>query len=174
MGLSPRVRGSHGRLPARPPHGGSIPACAGEPGSVCRAAPSRRVYPRVCGGTGVGVQGSAVSQGLSPRVRGNLDEVAVRRWICRSIPACAGEPPSASSAAGLRWVYPRVCGGTVPNVLLGVDDRGLSPRVRGNRHRRFALLAFLGSIPACAGEPGSPVIHVQGHMVYPRVCGGTV
>ena len=30
------------------------------------------------------------------------------------------------------WVYPRVCGGTVVEMLEGVEYQGLSPRVRGN------------------------------------------
>ena len=50
-GLSPRVRGN--RL-ARQRHDvlvGSIPACAGEPPRAWPRSSSRRVYPRVCGGT---------------------------------------------------------------------------------------------------------------------------
>ena len=49
-----------------------------------------------------------------------------------SIPACAGEPVTASGLALTRWVYPRVCGGTHPAVRVGAAIPGLSPRVRGN------------------------------------------
>ena len=100
-----------------------IPACAGEP------APNHRVYPRVCGGTP-----PSATMGLSPRVRGNPLKMLLPRLSPRvrgnhgSIPACAGEPPPIS--------IPRCA---APN-------RGLSPRVRGNR-------CEVGSIPACAGEP---------------------
>ena len=48
-GLSPRVRGNHRRGWVAGAIHRSIPACAGEPGSVGRAADSDRVYPRVCG-----------------------------------------------------------------------------------------------------------------------------
>ena len=108
-----------------------------------------RVYPRVCGGTGLCqtasipaavsprtgdlVRSSGVATGLSPRVRGNL---ATMREENRR-----------------KRVYPRVCGGT-PLPL---------PQP----------LPCSGSIPACAGEPrrGEPQIFLIG--VYPRVCGGT-
>ena len=71
---------------------------------------------------------------------------------------------------------------------------GLSPRVRGNLSEKLGITRGTGSIPACAGEPGSPFrfgdplsrsipacagepdlsISVGSKcMVYPRVCGGT-
>ena len=70
-GLSPRVRGNHGkgggdRSPSR-----SIPACAGEPPHLRLPRPARPVYPRVCGGTVSGRARSSRRGGLSPRVRGN-------------------------------------------------------------------------------------------------------
>ena len=112
-GLSPRVRGNHdvllglpapfGSIPAcagEPPDGvadgpggpGSIPGCAGEPLSFLLSLPSRRVYPRVCGGTKSSRTPRWKSQGLSPRVRGNLRRADKEEQECRSIPACAGEP----------------------------------------------------------------------------------
>ncbi len=70
-------------------------------------------------------------------------------------------------------VYPRVYGGTLQDVGVGVDTLGLSPRVRGNRRGRGFHRCSSGSIPACTGEPtrhrcGSPAT-----PVYPRVYGGT-
>ena len=50
-------------------------------------------------------------------------------------------------------VYPRVCGGTDTATTKEVLLEGLSPRVRGNRHRYPQNGGVLGSIPACAGEP---------------------
>ena len=50
-GLSPRVRGNRFSVGHRHEYGGSIPACAGEPGRYSGSAASLRVYPRVCGGT---------------------------------------------------------------------------------------------------------------------------
>ena len=52
----------------------SIPACAGEPIATPGGVGEIAVYPRVCGGTSVREIVSPVVRGLSPRVRGNLEE----------------------------------------------------------------------------------------------------
>ena len=76
-------------------------------------------------------------------------------FMSGSIPACAGEPAVDGVGLAPEGVYPRVCGGTqsVPTRLDLIQ--GLSPRVRGNRQCRPFVLGERGSIPACAGEPGS-------------------
>ena len=71
-GLSPRVRGNHAGGDALEDHPGSIPACAGEPHARSYANTESKVYPRVCGGTDAGLEGTFFHIGLSPRVRGNL------------------------------------------------------------------------------------------------------
>ena len=152
-GLSPRVRGN--RLPRSflPVLHRSIPACAGEPEHWRRLPRKLRVYPRVCGGTILRPGVIRRFNGLSPRVRGNLitpERKAARR---RSIPACAGEPRSDDRQAAVRWVYPRVCGGTGNDVSYPGFGKGLSPRVRGNRTICMSGDMPVGSIPACAGEP---------------------
>ena len=154
-GLSPRVRGNHpgGRVALRAR--GSIPACAGEPTVETSHQAQREVYPRVCGGTGVAVDGAVQTGSLSPRVRGNPQRHRRGNTGPGSIPACAGEPRPDGVSVSHVQVYPRVCGGTqliVPALLL---DAGLSPRVRGNPCPRPA-----------AARPAST-------RVYPRVCGGT-
>ena len=74
----------------------------------------------------------------------------------------------------MRRVYPRVCGGTCSYTYGASNARGLSPRVRGNRH--YIRQANFGarSIPACAGEPYRGSHYIRQAKVYPRVCGGTV
>ena len=91
----------------------------------------------------------------------------------RSIPACAGEPPSSSSIAGIPGVYPRVCGGTLAFRLPSGASTGLSPRVRGNPFCRGKGRSSRRSIPACAGEPERALRSLHNARVYPRVCGGT-
>ena len=71
---------------------GSIPACAGEPLVPVVYPLAWRVYPRVCGGTPTPAMTDPTHGGLSPRVRGNLDDGALDVLPGRSIPACAGEP----------------------------------------------------------------------------------
>ena len=111
--------------------------------------------------------------GLSPRVRGNRHGVDPGAGCHGSIPACAGEPLWTFRISSSPSVYPRVCGGTSRRCSRRLALRGLSPRVRGNRHSRIECMSSVGSIPACAGEPlkvweGSFTL-----TVYPRVCGGT-
>ena len=131
------------------------------------------VYPRVCGGTGFWLRYSRPQTGLSPRVRGNPMTVPYSCWSVRSIPACAGEPPSEAIILLSETVYPRVCGGTLPGILEPGCGGGLSPRVRGNLVAPSALPFLQGSIPACAGEPGIAAMPDTEITVYPRVCGGT-
>ena len=173
IGLSPRVRGN---LLSRLQHNAqvrSIPACAGEPGTKATCLYAIWVYPRVCGGTAVGLGVSDNLRGLSPRVRGNLDKSVVGVGGERSIPACAGEPFSSQAPSQCRRVYPRVCGGTQVDELELGEVPGLSPRVRGNQ----VHVADSGnpgrSIPACAGEPRALLDYLNPDTVYPRVCGGT-
>ncbi len=94
LGLSPRVRGNPVELVEGDIHGGSIPACAGEPCLQWHVLGEDTVYPRVCGGT-PGIFPSAQAElGLSPRVRGNRRSPRPTPAWSGSIPACAGEPPA--------------------------------------------------------------------------------
>ena len=173
-GLSPRVRGNRRKSNTIGRWLRSIPACAGEPMTWAGWTGVRRVYPRVCGGTD-DLGGLDWSQtGLSPRVRGNQSRGCAAGVLCRSIPACAGEPVAA--AAPFRrpgGVYPRVCGGTSSRSCCSSIAVGLSPRVRGNRRRPLPIAGTLWSIPACAGEPHLLNQFYRVPEVYPRVCGGT-
>ena len=132
-GLSPRVRGNRRQAAEQAVFRGSIPACAGEPGSGSSGSGIARVYPRVCGGTSIVVSPIGRAGGLSPRVRGNPCTPLRFRSIQRSIPACAGEPHHADDPRIPAAVYPRVCGGTSRHPRRRRSPRGLSPRVRGNR-----------------------------------------
>ena len=173
-GLSPRVRGNR-----RPPSWTalltrSIPACAGEPGNAGAGGRQRKVYPRVCGGTFKRLVRRIETVGLSPRVRGNPLPTRAPGETVGSIPACAGEPACRSSASAFSRVYPRVCGGTFKRLVRRIETVGLSPRVRGNHARRWNQCGWIGSIPACAGEPIQRTGNPAYAPVYPRVCGGTV
>ena len=152
-GLSPRMRGNHlhRRQYRRNPR--SIPAYAGEPSSVRG--------------------GLRISQGLSLRMRGNHKPSLLPPAFAGSIPAYAGEPQTISAAASLRWVYPRVCGGTTDSPPACAPASGLSPRMRGNHAPLWYCPHQSGSIPAYAGEPQSSAFVRQPARVYPRVCGGT-
>ena len=127
----------------------------------------------MCGGTRRPIRSMLISYSLSPRVRGNPRPGLSRHRPGRSIPACAGEPVTAEPQERQIPVYPRVCGGTCPRRRECPAGRGLSPRVRGNLAMLQAAVDLVGSIPACAGEPGQIPPGDGLAEVYPRVCGGT-
>ena len=172
-GLSPRRRGNrHFDFPAPEPVG-SIPAQAGEPGHSSPLLVSLRVYPRAGGGTGVGLNAGPLAEGLSPRRRGNRDDLAQDVPGHGSIPAQAGEPrPKCGTTAPCR-VYPRAGGGTRFGKLDHARPQGLSPRRRGNRIRPLRTCLCVGSIPAQAGEPEHGGQLAFPFRVYPRAGGGT-
>ena len=152
-GLSPRVRGNLPHVFRNGDSYRSIPACTGEPCIRRPRTECRAVYPRVYGGTCGSLATCSFSGGLSPRVRGNLEEVLLEDAGARSIPACTGEPCCSNQTATGRSVYPRVYGGTGMPRHFGGGHAGLSPRVRGNPGRVTVRVHSLGSIPACTGEP---------------------
>ena len=139
LGLSPRVRGNLAR--------GNDRGSVGEMGLSPRVRGNHRPAPQTV---------RSFEQGLSPRVRGNHNPEIPGPILHGSIPACAGEPRTWQCRGSPRWVYPRVCGGTI----------GIKSRV---------CRSTQGSIPACAGEPhrGEGASSWLTHRVYPRVCGGT-
>ena len=106
-------------------------------------------------------------------MRGNPAPIILWAGVTGSIPACAGEPQPHQPHTRHRAVYPRVCGGTRSRRSSHPSMLGLSPRVRGNPDDREAPDVSARSIPACAGEPGTPRTTSAPLRVYPRVCGGT-
>ena len=167
------MRGNLPRSPLRVYTKGSIPAGAGEPTRAAATSHSGRVYPRGCGGTKVKSLMRRVQHGLSARVRGNPQENPVRPIMPRSIPAGAGEPRSCYASTYQAMVYPRGCGGTPLPFWAVTEERGLSPRVRGNRIGWLGMETRGRSIPAGAGEPENSSRWIPPLRVYPRGCGGT-
>ena len=110
------------------------------------------VYPRVCGGSAAGEPYGLPAPGLSPRVRGKRGVADDNGRRMGSIPACAGEAPTAAARPARPAVYPRVCGGSEEVISSIVAELGLSPRVRGKPPLTAPGHPMLGSIPACAGE----------------------
>ena len=149
----------------------SIPAYAGEPDGGWYTPIWHGLYPRVCGGTIIGVIDNDDNAALSPRMRGNPLMPAVVGFFDGSIPAYAGEPGLGNDELVQPQLYPRVCGGTGMSFGLPEPSIALSPRMRGNPPPPPAD-GLDRSIPAYAGEPPLPPSRWAG-PVYPRVCGGT-
>ena len=94
--------------------------------------------------------------------------------FARSIPACAGEPPSRTLRSTLlNWgLSPRVRGNHSLHGCNPPNHRSI-PACAGNRQDPAARILEFRSIPACAGEPTSCSPVSEWIPVYPRVCGGT-
>ncbi len=174
QGLSPHARGNLGCARLYAAFLGPIPACAGEPSHPRPPPPWPRAYPRMRGGTYMNFLLGVFPWGLSPHARGN----PVRLWQCQlvrgPIPACAGEPRSASSGSNWCWAYPRMRGGTTWAVTALFPWPGLSPHARGNLKMQPMNVAAQGPIPACAGEPPNTTPKQCLHRAYPRMRGGTM
>ena len=112
--------------------------------------------------------------GLSPLVRGKLNNYDSFPITEGSIPACAGETHGAIWLMCNVRVYPRLCGGNCAVIVSAFSEMGLSPLVRGKQMRILEDLAFHGSIPACAGETTAKRQKLAAKWVYPRLCGGNV
>ena len=212
-GSIPACAGKPWRDCREPTAQGSIPACAGEPqcsadriraiaGSIpaCAGEPRRHAETRFRRHSGPSprVRGSLAEDqhfaslaGPSPRVRGSRRPRRLCRGAGRFIPACAGERTTAGSATLDVGSSPRVRGSRLAGDLVGVDQSGPSPRVRGSLRRKrsdrrvgsipacageptptYLAIWEIGSIPACAGEPINPARH--GHRCAgpsPRVRG---
>ena len=172
-GLSPRLRGNRTKLIPKITKLGSIPAPAGEPAGRWYERFGEPVYPRACGGTHAVRSCPPITNGLSPRLRGNPLAGISTSIPIRSIPAPAGEPPRLPCRCCQPGVYPRACGGTLRWCSGIPTPSGLSPRLRGNQHRRSSCGGWRRSIPAPAGEPPPMVAYSHRPEVYPRACGGT-
>ena len=172
-GLSPRARGNRFAADFQRICQRSIPACTGEPSSVSVRSDMGGVYPRVHGGTSPMSSARPLSNGLSPRARGNHGLPCPGCPRSRSIPACTGEPTTVRQVGLEHRVYPRVHGGTRRRVTVKPVYWGLSPRARGNLRRPWPYGRARRSIPACTGEPTPSSIRCSWVRVYPRVHGGT-
>ncbi len=174
VGLSPRVRGNPADLGVWGKPRRSIPARAGQPAGRGVRYLRAGVYPRACGATYIGVVNRIFENGLSPRVRGNLANLTIKREEIRSIPARAGQPPISLNDNVRYKVYPRACGATTISVIPSSVTGGLSPRVRGNHSDSLAVVGIQGSIPARAGQPVASDNRKAHKRVYPRACGATI
>ena len=173
-GLSPRGRGNLSGAGLDRLDSGAIPARAGEPVVPAQVITTTRGYPRAGGGTGGSAALDISVKGLSPRGRGNLEDILDEGEIDGAIPARAGEPVATRDAAEPYRGYPRAGGGTSRCRTSTTPTSGLSPRGRGNHGRLKVDTRWSGAIPARAGEPPWPDSSTARSWGYPRAGGGTL
>ena len=91
----------------------------------------------------------------------------------RPTPARAGQPRRSGRARLPRGAYPRACGATQTIGASATPQRGLPPRVRGNRAAHQAALLQPRPTPARAGQPPPECAAACPRWAYPRACGAT-
>ena len=170
-GSSPHVRGTRhfGQVDALLP--GIIPACAGNTSAPCRARPSARDHPRMCGEHRGEAPPRGVDLGSSPQVRGTPSGTLPTAHGTGIIPACAGNTVQTDAYIGSDGDHPRMCGehSGAPNCM--ATRMGSSPHVRGTRMTELPLHRLHGIIPACAGNTERPAEPCAGGGDHPRMCG---
>ncbi len=114
------------------------------------------------------------SHGSSPRVRGTLGRLHDTSWVCRFIPACAGNALTNHVTDRSISVHPRVCGERSEDECKAFDALGSSPRVRGTLTLLPLGIGGKRFIPACAGNAFQAQSPAYLTAVHPRVCGERV
>ena len=109
------------------------------------------VHPRLCGEHIGTPNGRATHAGSSPPVRGTRIVTALRPFIERFIPACAGNTRSGYCGLRMATVHPRLCWGTH------------CPTVPRQFRQRFIPACAGNTLPVCTANPIS--------AVHPRLCG---
>ena len=171
IGSSPRVRGTRASNALGSIRRRFIPARAGNAREWSAARQKLPVHPRACGERGLTTVDGSGSPGSSPRVRGTPDTAGYVPQQIRFIPARAGNACRLPAIGCGLPVHPRACGERHAGGGFGPKDCGSSPRVRGTRLRRRAVLRLARFIPARAGNARPSGSAVTAVPVHPRACG---
>ena len=131
VGSSPRVRGAALRGVDIRPCVGIIPARAGSRSTANTNGCGRRDHPRACGEQNQVDVLRVMGLGSSPRVRGAGELAAELNIYVGIIPARAGSSSSFAREYAAARDHPRACGEQAARVLLPINNKGSSPRVRG-------------------------------------------
>ncbi len=147
-----------------PAHAGNRPARSG----IVNVA---GVHPRACGEQCPPARQSVCRDGSSPRMRGTVVILILRRLIHRFIPAHAGNSYQIDWKPHVTPVHPRACGEQPCPMHRFTGDGGSSPRMRGTgmSARRWCWPARF--IPAHAGNSARKAAAASGSTVHPRACG---
>ena len=171
-GPSPHARGRRRWRRLAIVFGGTIPACAGETTPRDRPLPGYRDHPRMRGGDEATIVNLRGQGGPSPHARGRRPHRPHRRRAHGTIPACAGETPSAPKRRTAIWDHPRMRGGDITGSTYPVVASGPSPHARGRLFVKSILTRGQGTIPACAGETHLSLPPQSESKDHPRMRGG--
>ena len=133
--------------------------------------PSARDHPRGCGEKGVEHPSDGVSEGSSPRVRGEEHAPHFSGAKVGIIPAGAGRRNAVFFRNFRHGDHPRGCGEKANAPPRPVGGRGSSPRVRGEDPAHRQPHHAVGIIPAGAGRRRQRLYRGAPPGDHPRGCG---
>ena len=148
-----------------------IPAWAGKTSGRAGGLAVRRAHPRVGGENVVLRRLSAVAAGSSPRGRGKPTTPEAGQQWPRLIPAWAGKTWLRAVILPSPGAHPRVGGENVVAETKNFSRAGSSPRGRGKRHARRAVVCAVRLIPAWAGKTLQTTSCRRALKAHPRVGG---
>ena len=170
-GSSPRVRGELQSWFISQITSRIIPARAGRTRlRFCRGC-GRPDHPRACGANDWVREFKEISDGSSPRVRGEQNAIVQLVLKLRIIPARAGRTTTTSNSTCAASDHPRACGANPFRVSHRAVTPGSSPRVRGELDKKVSDAKAARIIPARAGRTTSPTGSPPPATDHPRACG---
>ena len=128
-------------------------------------------HPRACGEHPANPAHTRRGCGSSPRLRGTLGCALPRERARGIIPALAGNTHTYGVVCGLQGDHPRACGEHKLAPILGYDDVGSSPRLRGTLQPGVYFIHIAGIIPALAGNTWMRWAGQSVPRDHPRACG---
>ena len=111
------------------------------------------------------------ADGSPPRMRGKLDVTVGTPERLRITPAHAGKTASSANTAGSRLDHPRACGENVLIEMIGSNEGGSPPRMRGKRFSDRYGADRIRITPAHAGKTIDVLKQVRVFADHPRACG---
>ncbi len=112
-----------------------------------------------------------LARGSSPRLRGTSPAHVKHFFLCRFIPAPAGNIYNRRLSELAQSVHPRACGEHTIRVSTVLALAGSSPRLRGTSGQRAHRSLQLRFIPAPAGNIVARSLPSPRCAVHPRACG---
>ena len=166
------MRGALLRRQWAPPQSRIIPAYAGSTWKQCSASSASGDHPRVCGEHVEQAVAGLRDSRIIPAYAGSTDLlVLVVPRDSGIIPAYAGGTRRQVDGEHPERDHPRVCGEHNSQLKSTLHPHGSSPRMRGARDWRRALVHLGGIIPAYAGSTENVNRLFSLNWDHPRVCG---
>ena len=148
-----------------------IPAHAGQTFAADSFREIAPDHPRACGANRCQPEAVGHRHGSSPRMRGKRHVVSFQYFVCRIIPAHAGQTIRRTATPEKSTDHPRACGANITRHAGMNLTNGSSPRMRGKLILDVESPTEIRIIPAHAGQTSPPEDLFKHDKDHPRACG---